>query len=232
MARADQLVAQRQPVRALDDEAVLDALVEAGRQVGVQDPVAAPRRARRARRAADVVGLEGLGRGGRGPRRTSAGRPARAGAARVGTRASARRPGPAPGPRTTRSARRSAARAGRPAAPRPPAADRPDRSATMTSTLADGRSPSIDSMSRASSSRPSGPRVIRCGGRGALGQRAQVVRPCVVAADRVALVRRRRWRAAGRGRCGRGSSPASASRRRRGGGPPARAGPAVARRAG
>ncbi len=54
-----------------------------------------------------------------------------------------------------RAASSSSATSGRP----------PERSTTTTSTLAEGRSPSIDSMSRASSSWPSGPRVSLAGGR-------------------------------------------------------------------
>ncbi len=110
-------------------------------------------------------------------RATAAARPGPADAGRDGTPAIGHRPARARGPRTTRSAIRvgssrraassSSATSGRPA----------DRSTTTTRTLADGRSPSIDSMSRASSSRASGPSVRRAGGRGAPSSSRQVRAP-------------------------------------------------------
>ena len=77
-----------------------------------------------------------------------------------------------------RAASSSSATSGRP----------PDRSTTTTSTLADGRASSIDSMRRARSSRPSGPEAEAGRAPRGRGQRGEIVRPGIVAADRIGLV--------------------------------------------
>ena len=106
---------------------------------------------------------------------------------RGGTPATGGRAARSRGRRASRSATRSASSREPPAAPRPRAGCRAERSATSRSRLADGRSPSIPSIRSASSSRSSGGSVEpRSGGRGALARS----RPGRV--ERVILVQRRR----------------------------------------
>ena len=172
----------------LDQEPVRERLAPARPQVGVEHAVAFARSGHRARRGAawcrprtrprpPPAGPSPSGRSASDSRR----RTRRHSCERIASRAmtsSSNDPVSEALGSSRRAASSSSATSGRP----------PDRSATRSSRLADARSPSIPSISAASSSRSSGGRVRPVGRTRTGRDRAEVRRPRVVAADDVGLV--------------------------------------------